>query len=376
MRGLIWNCQGLGRSTKFDFLREIIREEKIDFVGLQETKKDHFNDSLLSSLAGSKLFAWFSSPPNGRSGGLLVGFNSEVFDAREFEPGEFLTRSLVLHREKNFIWNFVNVYGAAQKEHKSRFLSELSAVCSRSQVPMLIGGDFNILRKAEEKNKPGALSKWSFMFNSIIDHHGLVEFELKNRLYMWSNNRSDPTFEKLDRFLASPDSDLAYNNMSVIGLNRSFSDHAPLCLQSDTLPMVRKDFRYELCWKVRPDFHNLVKNVWSLPVGVTNSLDVWKLKLKRLRQKLKGWNSNIVGHYKKLKKNLIEKIDILDKASETSGLSDADRFSKLDLESNLKKIVNEENISLRQKARDKFLLEGDENSKYFHLLAKHKKEET
>ena len=70
MRGLIWNCQGLGRDIKFDFLREIIREEKIDFVGLQETKKEHFNDSLLSSLAGSKLFAWFSS--------LLMG-DREVF---------------------------------------------------------------------------------------------------------------------------------------------------------------------------------------------------------------------------------------------------------------------------------------------------------
>jgi hypothetical protein len=46
---------------------------------------------------------------------------------------------------------------------------------------------------------------------------------------------------------------------------------------------------------------------------------------------------------------------------------------KLDLESNLKKIVDEENISLKQKARDKFMLDGDENSKYFHLLAKHKK---
>jgi hypothetical protein len=38
MIGLIWNCQGLGQSTKFDFLREIIREEKVDFIGLQETK--------------------------------------------------------------------------------------------------------------------------------------------------------------------------------------------------------------------------------------------------------------------------------------------------------------------------------------------------
>jgi hypothetical protein len=70
---------------------------------------------------------------------------------------------------------------------------------------------------------------------------------------------------------------------------------------------------------------------------------------------------------------MISKIDTLDKISETSGLSDTDRFVKLDLESNLKKIVDEENIILKQKARDKFMLDGDENSKYFHLLAKHKK---
>jgi hypothetical protein len=48
-------------------------------------------------------------------------------------------------------------------------------------------------------------------------------------------------------------------------------------------------------------------------------------------------------------------------------------LEKLDLESNLRKRVDEENISLKQKARDKFMLDGDENSKYFHLLAKHKK---
>jgi hypothetical protein len=69
----------------------------------------------------------------------------------------------------------------------------------------------------------------------------------------------------------------------------------------------------------------------------------------------------------------LKKLISLIKISETSGLLDADRFVKLDLESNLKKIIDEENISLRQKARDKFLLDGDENSKYFHLLAKHKK---
>jgi hypothetical protein len=88
MIGLIWNCQGLGNSSKAQFLKELIRDEKVDFIGLQ-------------------------------------GFNTNVFDVRENEIGEFMIRTLIFHKEKNLIWNFVNVYGAAQKENKCRFLCEL-----------------------------------------------------------------------------------------------------------------------------------------------------------------------------------------------------------------------------------------------------------
>jgi hypothetical protein len=100
---LIWNCQGLGNNSKVQFLKELIRDEKVDFIGLQETQKSQFSDSWLSSIAGNKSFAWFSAPPNGRSGILLVGFNSEVFDVREHETGEFMIRTLVLHREKKIL---------------------------------------------------------------------------------------------------------------------------------------------------------------------------------------------------------------------------------------------------------------------------------
>jgi hypothetical protein len=106
---------------------------------------------------------------------------------------------------------------------------------------LLVGGDFNIIRKANEKNKPGGVNKWSFLFNSIIEQNGLVEFDLNNRLFTWSNNRIDPTFEKLDRFLASPEWDLAYNNINVRGLNRSFSVMS-LCASKRMLSRLAAEF--------------------------------------------------------------------------------------------------------------------------------------
>jgi hypothetical protein len=39
MIGLIWNCQGLGKDVKIEFLKDIIRKAKNDFIGFQETNK-------------------------------------------------------------------------------------------------------------------------------------------------------------------------------------------------------------------------------------------------------------------------------------------------------------------------------------------------
>jgi exonuclease III len=195
-----------------------------------------------------------------------VGFDAVVFDVREKELGDFMIKILVVHKENGFIWNFINVYGAAQNDQKQKFLSELSSFCSKCNHPMLIGGDFNTLRKESDKNKPRGTNNWSSLFNSIIDFHNLIELDLNGRLYMWSNNRDPPTFEKLDRFLASLEWDLHYRNVSVTRLSRTFSDHVPLCLRTDFLPLLKRDFRYELCRKLRSDFKGLVWNNWSLPI--------------------------------------------------------------------------------------------------------------
>ena len=194
MIGVIWNCQGLGKSVKSEFLRDVIMKEKVNFIGLQETNNKDFEESWLNFISGNRNFVWVWSPPNGRSGGLLVGFDSDMFDVREKELGEFMIRLLVIQKDSGFIWNFFNVYGAAQNDQKQKFLSELSAFCSNCSHPLLIGGDFNILRKESDKNKPGGTNKWSSFFNSIIDIHDLIELDLSGRHFTWSNNRNPPTF--------------------------------------------------------------------------------------------------------------------------------------------------------------------------------------
>jgi hypothetical protein len=73
-----------------------------------------------------------------------------------------------------------------------------------------------------------------------------------------------------------------------------------------------REFIYELCWRLRPDFRNMIGRNWALPVRGKKSIEIWKEKTKHLKKLLKGWNINVEGRYLKLKKELMNKIDILD----------------------------------------------------------------
>jgi len=44
------------------------------------------------------------------------------------------------------------VYGAAQPEHKDSFLAEFVNTCSSQTLPLLVGGDFNLIRSPDEKS--------------------------------------------------------------------------------------------------------------------------------------------------------------------------------------------------------------------------------
>ena len=90
--------------------------------------------------------------PHGRSGGMILGIHLLTFDIGEIEEGVFLIRFKLRHKEHDFKFNMISVYGPAQVDQKAKFLSELVRICSKVTLPILIGGDFNIIRGPDEKN--------------------------------------------------------------------------------------------------------------------------------------------------------------------------------------------------------------------------------
>ena len=118
---------------------------------------------------------------------------------------------------------------------------------------MLIGGDFTMLRKPEDKNNDNYDPKWPNLFNSVIKLADLREINLSGRLYTWANDLMPPTFEQLDRCPMDTSWDLKYPKVHVKGLDRSRSDHTPLLLNTGASFQCGSHnlFKFELGWLTR-----------------------------------------------------------------------------------------------------------------------------
>jgi exonuclease III len=232
MKGIFWNSRGLRDLAKTKFLSNTTREQGLDFIALLETGKKDFTQAKLDRYCGGKNFVWHWTEPHGRSGGMLLGVNLDVCDIGSIEEGEFFIKFQLRNRTDDFHWCLVAVYGAAQPEFKEQFLTELVQACSKVSLPLLVGGDFNIIRNPSEKNNERYDDRWPFLFNAIIDGLNLREIEMSRRKFTWANSKRIPTYEKLDRVLASTEWEQRFPLVTVDALNREISDHTPLLLST------------------------------------------------------------------------------------------------------------------------------------------------
>jgi exonuclease III len=170
MRALIWNIRGFGRRGRRDQLRDFLRKARVDILFLQETIRQEFSLQELESLEIGDKFFWTWLPASGHSGGLLVGFRDSCFDVGVVHKGEFLISTKLVLKASRFFFEFVGVYGPTDHSRSPLFLQELEEVVSRATSPMLIAGDFNLIRGSTNKNNRNI--DWSRvnLFNDSIAH--------------------------------------------------------------------------------------------------------------------------------------------------------------------------------------------------------------
>ena len=254
----------------------------------------------------------------------------------------------------------IPVYGAGQDSHKPEFLSELVRMCESEPLPMMVGGDFNIIRRREEKSNDNYNACWPFIFNAIIENLDLREIALSGRQFTWANRREVPTYEKLDRILANVEWEQKYPLVTVRELTRSGSDHTPLLMDSGKHAHLgnKAHFSFELSWIRQEGFYEMVAAEWAAVSKGDTPIERWQNKIRHLRRFLKGWAKNLSGKYKKEKERLLAIIDKLDLKAETTLLSTSEREALKDANERVTKLRRDEEAKWAQRAKVKHVQEG------------------
>lgn len=203
MRTLFWHVRGAGSSKRRRQIKDYIWNEKLDIVGLQETRKHDFLDSELREMCGSLDFEWKWVPSQGLSGGILVGINREKLELEEVILGSFSLLVGLRHRMTNFRWKVGSVYGPVDHEFSNDFLNELTVVCNTSEIPVMLGGDFNLIRDPKDKNNKNINLREMNLFNDFIENCHLKEIKKSGPRFIWTNKQVNHVLVNLDRILVS-----------------------------------------------------------------------------------------------------------------------------------------------------------------------------
>ncbi|PNT71298.1 hypothetical protein BRADI_2g25978v3, partial [Brachypodium distachyon] len=127
-------------------------------------------------------------------------------------------------------WWLTGVYGPHRDVDKPGFLQELRDIRDIHAGPWVVVGDFNQIVNPEDKSNLRLHRGLMARFHRLLADLDLKELYLAGRRFTWSNERQNPTLERLDRVLSSVDWEALLPNAYLSALSTATSDHCPLLL--------------------------------------------------------------------------------------------------------------------------------------------------
>ena len=136
------------------------------------------------------------------------------------------------NRVTNFRFWVLNIYGPTQHNLSDDFIQEISFFCLNISLPVVMGGDLNLIRNNKERNHGLGDQRLMNLFNSFIGQFQLRKKFCSGTRFTWSNKQQYPTLIKLDMILVSTNWEMFYPTCFAWAKSRIGSDHSPLFLNT------------------------------------------------------------------------------------------------------------------------------------------------
>ncbi|GKV30583.1 hypothetical protein SLEP1_g39383 [Rubroshorea leprosula] len=311
----------------------------------------------------------------GRSGGIASVWNLDSFNmVRRIEGSGFI--GMFGFWGKDAVPCFlINVYSSCDKQEKRIFWGELlDLIKANGGGNWCVGGDFNAIRDQEERSGRYIDAANMRGFNDFILGVGLEEIPMVGRKFTWYKP-DGTTMSKLDRFLFSTKFLINFLNLSLRALNRDLSNHCPILLKSLNTDWGPKPFRSLNCWMNHEGFDVFVHDKWR-----SFEIDGWgcyklKEKLKMLKMELEAWNKEVFGGVDRNIDAAREEIKRLDEKEGNGGPTSMEIGKRKENFHKLMEWSKAKDSMVFQKSKQRWLKEGDANTKYFHGYIVHRRKQ-
>ncbi|KAJ9544963.1 hypothetical protein OSB04_024670 [Centaurea solstitialis] len=230
----------------------------------------------------------------------------------------------------------INVYAPqdvnCKKELWRKIMDELQL---EPDAVWVVCGDFNEVRCAEERKGSIFDLRGARSFNNFNTMSSLVDVKLGGRKFTWMNS-SCTKLSKLDRFLVNPE----------------FVDN----------------------WS-SPEFAEVVKVKWNEcrpEFETVSKIEKLSRKLRYLKTHIKEWNAKTRRMAEDEISSLKHKINAIDLLAELNTVDDNVVKEREDYKARLNDLLADKLKDIKQKAKVRWLAEGDDNTRFFHGMVNKK----
>ncbi|KAE8693418.1 Polycomb group protein FERTILIZATION-INDEPENDENT ENDOSPERM [Hibiscus syriacus] len=234
---------------------------------------------------------------------------------------------------------------------------------SKGGLIICMGGDFNVYLVPEVKQ--GRSQNWHAIetLRSFVQEANLMDLPMLGGTFTWCSNRELPTWVRLDRFLICGRFLNSFPRISQCFLPKSISDHNSVLLEDVSHNWAPEPFRFFNFMLEEKRFDDLVEGCVVDEKKKRNRGGIFRL-LQNAKKMIRNWHGS--SH---LGADSISLLEVKINDLEGGMLSTGEWDQLIELKNELWRLLRIEESIWWQNSRNRWIINGDKNTRFFHLSA-------
>ena len=143
----------------------------------------------------------------------------------------------------------MDVYGPTTREGRDQLWEDLGAIRGLWGEPWCIGGDVNVTRFPNERNRERRILSSMRRFSQVMEKFELKDLPLQRGPYTWKGGLNSQRMTRLDRFLVTEAWEVLFGGARQSLLPKPTSDHHLILLEGGGCSVRGPlPFRFENMW--------------------------------------------------------------------------------------------------------------------------------